>query len=195
MVYALLVGTDETNDQVYAVDFETAHARGIPHRAVHLEITNAEAHYLVWQRQDGCLEIPGGHVDWLSHTNRPESYEEAALREAIEELNLLVNWQVSATTARACLYGYLHRGPLIINQLPSAQGINNEWVAVFTLAWQGSWGDPCQFVLSEEGHTDPRWLSLEEVQQQSTQHPLGINAALRLFMARRGILIPLTSRW
>lgn len=148
-------------------------AQGIPHRAVHLEIFNAQAQYLVWQRQDGRLEIPGGHVDWLPRANRGESFEEAALREAVEELYLSYNWQVPVEQAQARLHGHLRRiGPLVINQLPSPQGHNNEWVAVFALAWQGSWGDPCQFVLSDEGHTDPRWLSLEAVQQQSRQHSL-----------------------
>jgi 8-oxo-dGTP pyrophosphatase MutT (NUDIX family) len=190
MAYAPLVGTDSTNTQAYPVDFETAHAQGRPHRAVHLEISNSRAEFFVWERQDGRLEIPGGHVDWITQAHRPESYEEAALRETIEELNLLVNWQVSATEARARLHGHLRRiGPLVINQLPSPQGHNNEWVAVFGLAWEGSWGDPCQFVLSEEGHTAPRWLSLEGIKQESMQHP--INAALRLFLQRHGILIPL----
>ena len=162
---------------------------------MHLEITNTKAEYLVWQRQDGLLEIPGGHVDWLSSANRPESYEEAALREATEELNLLANWQASADEVRARLHRHLHRiAPLIINQLPRVRGFNNEWVAVYTLMWQDPWGDLCQFVLSEEGHTAPRWLTLEAVKQESMQHPMGINAALRLFLGRRGILIPLRPR-
>ena len=195
MAYAPLVGTDERNVETYPVAFEMAHAYGIPHRAVHLEISNSRAEFFVWERQDGRLEIPGGHVDWLTPAHCPESYEEAALRETIEELALLVNWQVSVTAARARLQGYLRRiGPLVINQLPSPQGHNNEFVAVFALAWQDSWGEACQFVLSDEGHTAPRWLSLAALQQQSRQHPIGINAALQLFWQRRGILIPLEPR-
>jgi 8-oxo-dGTP pyrophosphatase MutT (NUDIX family) len=189
MAHALIVGTDIANRKTYPVDFLNAHARGIPHRAVQIEVTNARGEYLVWEAQK-MLEIPGGHVDWDSQADRPESYEEAACRELMEELRLLEHWHIAPADARARLHGSLHCGPLIINQL-STRGFNNEFVVVFTLAWQDTWGNPCEFTL-EEGHTAPRWLTLEAAKQESLRHP--INSALRLFFQRRGILIPIWPR-
>ena len=103
MHYPPLVATDALDSSVYPLDFSTVHMQGIPHRAVHIEIVNSSGNYFIWHRTDGRLEIPGGHVNWLESKNRPESYEEAAMRELIEELNLPFNWGLSLENAQARL--------------------------------------------------------------------------------------------
>jgi 8-oxo-dGTP pyrophosphatase MutT (NUDIX family) len=187
-----LVATDATDSHPYPLDFVTAHRDGIPHRAIHIEISNDLGNYFVWLRLDGRLEIPGGHVDWNEEQNRPESYEEAALRELSEELNLPVNWRLSASDVENRLLGRLIPIAKIVNQIPSSHGSNNEWVTVYELHWQSDWGNPCVFTFSEEGHRSARWLSLDEIKNLSIHSPLAINSALRLFLQRRGVLIPIT---
>ncbi len=192
MPYSPLVATDPRDSTVYPLDFQTVHEQGVPHRSVHVEITNYQGNYFVWQRTDERLEIPGGHVDWLEHQNRPESYEEAVLREIIEELNLSINWNVDFDTARARLKERLLPIVRLVNQVPSLHGNNNEWVTVYGLNWQIEWGDPCgpEWDLSEEGKS-PCWSSLIEIERRSLEIPMDINAALRLFLRRRNVLVPL----
>ncbi|MGH9754434.1 MAG: NUDIX domain-containing protein [Blastocatellia bacterium] len=187
-----LVATDATDSHPYPLDFVIAHRDGIPHRAVHFEIFNDQGNYFVWLRLDGRLEIPGGHVDWNEKQNRPESYEEAALRELCEELNLSVNWKLSPSDVENKLLGRLIPIAKIVNQVPSSHGSNNEWVTVYELRWQSDWGNPCEFIFSEEGHRAARWLSLNEIEELSIKSPMAINSALRLFLQRRGVLIPIT---
>ena len=79
----------------------------------------------------------------------------------------------------------------MINQLPSSHGNNNEWLTVYSLFWQDDWQDPCKFEYSEEGNNNAQWLSIAEAQQLSLKSPMGISAALRLFLNRRGVLVPL----
>ncbi len=191
---ARIVATDSRDSSAYPLDFQTVHEQGVPHRSVHLEITNDQGDFFVWQRADGRLEILGGHVDWLEGQNRPESYEEAALRELTEELNLLENWSVDVGTANARLKERLSPIVRLVNQVPSSHGYNNEWVTVYELHWQSEWGDPSssEWTLSEEGNSS-RWLSVEDIERLSLEKPLGINAALRLFLRRRDILVPLTA--
>lgn len=195
MSYPPLVATNPKDSLAYPLDFHTVHDQGIPHRAVHIEITNGQGKYFVWQRKDGRLEIPGGHVDWLEEQKRSETYEEAALRETIEELNLLENWSVDVATARGRLKERVFPIARLVNQLPSSHGKNNEWVTVYRLNWQSEWGDPCdpQWKLNGEG-TSPRWLALEEIEQRSLEKPMGIAASLRLFLQRHEILVPLIER-
>lgn len=186
-----LVATDATDSHPYPLDFVIAHRDGIPHRAVHFEISNDSGNYFVWLRLDGRLEIPGGHVDWNEEQNRPEPYEEAALRELGEELNLSVNWRLSPSGAENRLLGQLTPIAKIINQTPSSHGSNNEWVMVYGLRWQTEWGNPCEFAFSEEGQKSARWLSLDEIKELSIKSPMAINSALRLFLQRRAVLIPI----
>jgi 8-oxo-dGTP pyrophosphatase MutT (NUDIX family) len=185
-----LVATDATDSLAYPLDFLTVHKQGIPHRVIHVEVVNPAEKYLVWKRDDGRLEIPGGHVDWLEAENRPESYEEAALRELSEELNLQRNWELTFCDTLTRLQGRLVPITRVINQTPSSQGNNNEWVAVYRLNWQDEWGDPCTFKDFGDGSTSPRWLLLNEIAEFSLNNPMAINAALRLFLQRRNILCP-----
>lgn len=195
MTYPPIVATDSRDSCAYPLDFQTVHERGIPHRSIHVEIINGQERYFIWQRTDERFEIPGGHVDWLEDQNRPEFYEEATLREIIEELNLLDNWNVDIGTARARLKERLLPIVRLVNQVPSSHENNNEWVTVYVLNWQNEWGDPCdpEWKLSEEGKS-PRWFSIEEIEQRSLEAPMSINAALRLFLRRRDILVPLIGR-
>lgn len=192
MKYLPLVATDSRDFRTYPLDFETVHAQGIPHRAVHIEIINEQGNYFIWQRTDGRLEIPGGHVDWLEPHGRPETYEESALREVVEELNCPSTWKLDVDNAYIRLKEYLFPVVHIINQIPSLHGNNNEWVFVYGLKWQNDWGDPCGsgWQLGEEGQS-PRWMSLSEIEQFCLERPMRINAALRLFMQRRDVLVPL----
>jgi ADP-ribose pyrophosphatase YjhB (NUDIX family) len=189
-----LVATDATDSLAYPSDFPTVHRLGIPHRVVHLEITNGQGGYYVWQRVDERYEIPGGHVNWLDDLDRPESYEEAAIRELIEELNLKINWDLATDAVQARLQGMLLPVVRLVNQVPSSHGNNNEWVTVYSLKWPPEWHDPCTFVLSDEGNKSPLWLSLKQIEERSLANPMSINAALRLFLQRRGILVPLVSQ-
>jgi ADP-ribose pyrophosphatase YjhB (NUDIX family) len=191
--YSPLTATDSFDTTVYPLDFETIHKQGIPHRAVQIEIINEVGLFFVWQRTDGRLEILGGHVDWLEHQNRNEEYEEAAIREITEELDLTENWRKDVEIISFMVKTRLSPIVKFINQLPSSHGNNNEWVTAYKLNWQNEWGDPCKptWKLSGEG-TLPAWLSFEEIQSFSIRNPHKINAALRHFFQRRGILIPLS---
>ena len=195
MPYSPLVATDARDSLAYPISFQKAHEQGIPHRAVHIEIANRGGKYLVWQRSDGRWEIPGGHVDWLAEQEQSESYSVAAIRETIEELNLQTNWNLPASLTVDRLKKQLKYITKVINQVPSSHGYNNEWVAIFSLDWEETWGNPCNFVLGEEGNKSPIWRSLEEIMRIGLENPLGINAALRLFLGRRGILIPVVSEF
>jgi 8-oxo-dGTP pyrophosphatase MutT (NUDIX family) len=191
--YSSLTATDSFDTNVYPLDFETIHKQGIPHRAVQIEIINDRGLFFVWQRTDGRLEILGGHVDWLEHQNRSEEYEEAAIREITEELNITENWKKDVESISLMVKTHLSPIVRFINQLPSSHGNNNEWVTAYKLIWQTEWSDPCkpEWKLSNEG-TSPVWLSFEEIQSFSIQNPRKINAALRHFFQRRGVLIPLS---
>ena len=186
-----IVATDEVDEVVAAVEYDTAHERGVPHRSVHIEVTDGLGRFLIWRRSDdGRLEIPGGHVRWIDEVNKPESYEEAGLRELVEELNLEQNWACSFELAQSRLAVAIRPLSKVINQLPGTDRNNNEWVLVFSLMWNAEWGDPSAFTLGSEAES-PRWLTLKEITEISVRSPTGINAALRLFLQRRGILIPL----
>lgn len=195
MCHSPIAATDVRDSYVHPMDFEDVHLQGIPHRAVHVEIENEQGEYFVWHRDDGRLEIPGGHVDWLEGESRSESYEEAAMREVTEELMLPENWRTDIEGAHERMKGRLIPTARTVNQVPSSHGSNNEWVTVYRLRWQSEWGDPCdaRWKLSEEG-ASPRWLNLEGIERYSVERPMQINAALRLFLRRRGVLVPLISR-
>ena len=186
-----LVATDAIDSSAYPMDFVTVHSQGVPHRAVHLEIVNNKGNLFICRREDERLEIPGGHVEWIDTEDRPETYEEAALRELCEELNLTYNWSLSANDCIARLANHLRLVGKEINQIPSSQGNNNEWVGVFCLDWQEEWGNPCKFRLSEEGNHEPHWISINEMKDMGLSNPMGINSAIRLLLRRRNILVPL----
>lgn len=188
-----LVATDATDSVAYPMDFVAVHTRGIPHRVVHLEITNSAGDIFVCRREDKRLEIPGGHVEWMESEDRPESDEEAALRELCEELNLSYNWKMPVGDVVARLKGHLHPVVKTVNQLPGLQGNNNEWVTVYGVNWLDEWGDPCKFRLSEEGNHEPQWLTIKELKELSLANPMGINSAVRLLLQRRNIPIPLAT--
>lgn len=187
-----IVGTDARNEHPRPVDRDEAHRRGIVHRAVHVEILNDEKRLLVWHRRDGRLEIPGGHVDWLDLEARPESYEEASLRELEEELALACNWKVEAAQARSRIAPLLGNVALVANQLPSSAGNNNEWVMVHRIDWPVAFGDPTAFTLSEdEGVSHAAWMSIEDLVSTASEHPEFITSSLRLLLLRHGAMIPL----
>jgi len=182
-------------------DFQYVHWFGLPHRSTHIEIVNAENKFFVWERRDGRLEIPGGHVDWLRSENRPEGYEEAARREIVEELLLDEIWECTQEEAVKRLLGLPIPVVKVINQVPSSHVNNNEWVTVYRLQWSDQWPDPVKYLhdLAKKGKgskvegkaESARWLSEHDIKEKSLEHPMGINAAMRLFLRRRGVLIPI----
>lgn len=188
--YPRIVATNETDSFPHPAPFETVHQEGIPHRVVHIEILNNSRLYFIWERFDGRFEIIGGHVDWMEEKNRAESYEEAALREIVEELNLCENWDTSREQAIIRLKGWLIPITRIVNQIPSSFENNNEWVSVYALYWQTKWGDPTNFKLSQEG-SKASWLNINEIVNMCIKNPMKINSALRIFLRRHNVLIPL----
>lgn len=188
MLFRPIVATNDADTEAYPADFQTVHKEGIPHRSVHIEVVNDQNKYFVWHRMDGRMEILGGHVDWLVDQKRPESYEEAATREIVEELNILNNWTIGYRSTYKKLKEHISPIVRLKNKIPSSHGNNNEWVTVFNLKWLNEWGDPCNsgWHLSNEGFL-PRWLSLEEIKQYNLDKSIEINAALNLFLQRRGI--------
>jgi fructose-1,6-bisphosphatase/inositol monophosphatase family enzyme/8-oxo-dGTP pyrophosphatase MutT (NUDIX family) len=162
------VDPDNSDTSTRPVDRRQAHAEGVPHRAVHIEIKRRDGRYFVWHRPDGRLEIPGGHVDWLAALGRAESYHQACVRELIEELDLEQNWKVNP--AARLQSPNLRHTATVANRLPSSQGNNNEWVAVFQLDWAKDWGDPAdpgQWELRPIGAggegVSPRWVAPDEL--------------------------------
>ena len=195
MKSARLVGTSWTNDTCFPIDWESAHRAGIPHRAVHMEIVDPQGRLLVRHRRDGRLENPGGHVDWLERRSRAETYDEAAVRETLEELALVANWRIERRQVEERLRGALAPVTMIVNQLPSSHGLNNEWVAVYRVVWPPDWADPSadSWTLDEEeGGSRPSWQHIADLERLCSADPKRLNAALRLLLQRRGILIPLT---
>ena len=192
MPESLLVATDLRDQNTYPLSFDAVHQQGIPHRAVHIEIIDMDNRYFVWHRFDGRLEILGGHVDWDGGNDKPESYEEAALRELDEELQLQLNWNLTTEMINQRLQQKIAPTEHIVNQLPSTHRNNNEWVTVFRLNWQEEWSDPCNpsWQLSNEG-ISPKWMSIDEIEQYCIEKPMDINAALRLLLRRHNILVPL----
>lgn len=189
-----LVGTDIRDKIVFPASYDNVHRNGIIHRAVHLEIYLKNNNRLVWKRNDGRLEIPGGHVVWDEKNDSAETYTCAAAREITEELNLEVNWQCSAGIAIERITNRLKKLVKIANQLPSSSGINNEWVQVYCLEWNITEdGDPQNFVLGHEGNSEPEWCQINELANKAVTSPKNINSALRLMLLRNGILIPLSA--
>lgn len=179
----LLAVTNEQNDANLSPHrFSRTHCEGLWHRVVHIEIKNRDE-YFVWQRHDGRYEIPGGHVSWIAMQNRAETYEEAALRELTEELNLPWNWKILEEDCKKKLKdsGRLIGSPFK-NELSSTHGNNKEWVNVYELTWSSDWVDPCKAEVGQEGK-NPKWLTLEEIRGLHAAGA-GMNAALRLFLVR-----------
>lgn len=189
-----VIATDALDEAAFPESYGNVHRLGTPHRACHIEIHDSQDRWLIWRRADGRWELPGGHLDWRSEECRPESYEEAALRETMEELNVSLNWHMSDAEAQSRLAGRFIPLGRVINQLPSSAGANNEWVGVYRLCWLNEWGDPTTFAFGEEGNHSPHWMTLREIIDKSLADPMRINSALRLFLARRNILIPLLPR-
>lgn len=212
MAHAPLVVTDENDSCPYSSEdikrkpsdedlgqFQYVHWFGLPHRSTQVEIVNQEKRFFVWERKDGRLEIPGGHVDWVRAQNRPEEYEEAARREIVEELLLHEIWECTEADAIERLRGMPVFVEKVINQVPSSHVNNNEWVTVYRIEWPGEWPDPVVYLrdLAKKGKgrkvegkaESARWLSEDEIKEKSLEHPMGINAAMRLFWRRRGVMI------
>jgi 8-oxo-dGTP pyrophosphatase MutT (NUDIX family) len=210
MAHAPLVITDEVDSQTWSSDawpdfanrpatqahldsFQYVHCFGLPHRATHIEIMNGNEKLFVWERKDGRLEIPGGHVDWVTTQNRPESYEEAAMRETVEELQLDKMWE-SKEKALNQLQGLFVPVARMINQIPSSHVNNNEWVTVYRLHWREDWQDPVSLLqksntAAEGKPKTAQWTSLQGIKTWSLDNPMKINAALRLFLQRQGVII------
>jgi 8-oxo-dGTP pyrophosphatase MutT (NUDIX family) len=183
--------TDEYDRPLHPEGPYEVHSRGLPHRVIHAEIIDPAGRWFAWRRKGGRLEIPGGHVDWLTQFDRSETYEEAALRELIEELNLERNWQMSFGLACDRLRPHLTQVGRYINQLPSTHGPNNEWLGVFHLRWQtADWGDPAGYSHFGDGSKEPEWLHLDDIVRRGMNRKLEFNAALHLFLQRRGIMAP-----
>ena len=213
MTFLPLVVTDSTDSRAVSSEsiprtnatfahldgFQYVHCAGIPHRSSHVEILNANGAFFIWERKDGRLEIPGGHLDWLTEHNRPETYEEAARRETVEELELEEMFG-SFKDAMEKLHGGLVPVEKVINQIPSSHVNNNEWVTVYRLHWQSEWPDPCEHLRTLaktkaekkfEGKAESAtWMSLETIKEKGILDPMKINAALRLLLRRRGIMVP-----
>lgn len=195
MKHPPIVITDSRDENPRRGESTQAHEEGLCHRTVHLEIMDSEGRYLVCSRQDDRREIPGGHVDWLDEPDggRPETYEEAALRETAEELGLVPKeyspQQLEDAKEELRRLANPRRVAKEVNQLPSSQGNNNEHVVVYRFTFPD---ELKQRINLTEG-TDPVWLSEEEIEEWALQPAnwMRINAALRLFLRRRGIVVPL----
>jgi hypothetical protein len=89
----------------------------------------------------------------------------------------------------------------VINQIPSSHVNNNEWVMIYRLYWPEQWQELCEFLMDlanrknkpkfEAKAESARWMSLQEITQKSLSNSMGINAALRLFLRRQGIIVPI----
>ncbi len=65
------------------------HARGLRHRAVHVVVRNGQGQVLLQKRGDGKDSFPGWwDVSVGGHVDPGEEYQEAAAREAAEELGI-----------------------------------------------------------------------------------------------------------
>lgn len=211
MAYPPVVATNARDSDPKPENSTKVHEKGAIHRIVHMEFVRTVQivltsgilqrddiipleQYLLWYRADGRLEIPGGHVDWLPDKHRAETYEEAALREAAEELGRVGKDPTAGALEKAKeeLRRLANPRPVAytVNQLPSSHGNNNEWVSVYRFDWPEGW-DEKAVKGSEEGNYDPQWWSVPEIERCALENPMCINAALRLFLQRRGILIPL----
>lgn len=190
-MHEFIVGTDSRNKKHFPISMKDAHQYAKPHQAVHIEIVY-KGKYLIWKREDDRFEIPGGHVNWLTDKNKPETYRDAAIRELYEELNLSENLQIDLNKAKKILTGRLKNKGKFINLLPSVIGKNNEWINLFCLLWEPElFGNPTSYRLSREGNHSARWYSIKEIESIALNNPMNINSALRHLFIRNKILIPI----
>jgi len=176
----LIVASDWSDASPRALRYSVVHARGIPHRAAHVEVWQGEQ-VLLWFRSDGKLELPGGHLRWLP--GGPEPFDEAAARELLEELG-----EPEAGVARhiAEVRAGLTLVTSCFNQ--SMAGMNNEWVCVYRVAADqvpaatalGRSG-----VLSADGNRDARWWALADIREFADREPLALASSLKLLLERQ----------
>ncbi len=192
MLHQIITGTDSRDIAMFPIDFGIAHTTGKIHRAVHIEIIDSNNRILIWQRRDGRFEILGGHVNWNEKKSTPETYEEAAFHEISEELDLSHNLPIESSNLlswiKSCLIPMAH----FVNVPPTTRNNNYEWVVAFRLNWfTYEWGDPSSFHLGVEGNYNAKWLTIPEIEKLCLDNSTRINSALRHYLARNGILIPI----
>ena len=177
----LIVAADWSDATPRPLRYHLVHSSGIPHRASHVEVWQGQR-LLVWSRSDGKLELPGGHLRWRD--DGPESFEQAAARELLEELG--AGDDVVARELDA-LRGALE---LVVascfNQ--SMAGKNNEWVSVYRVGAEllpllPSLDAPG--ALSSDGNRDARWWSVADIRQFAEREPLALASSLKLLLDRQ----------
>jgi len=195
MAHPPVVVTDVRNENPRPGSTTDAHQDGLLHRIVHVEIVDWTGRYLISKRENGQYEIIGGHVDWLEKLDRAETSEEACLRETAAETRMIPTKYTpqEVETAKEELRRLANPRPVAIdvNQLPSSHGNNNEHVVVYRLTFPDDLKKRLTSV-GDHGGT-PEWLTEAEIVERAAQpqNRMRINAALRLFLRRRGVVVPL----
>ena len=176
----LIVASDWCDAVPRALEYSVVHARGIPHRAVHVEVWQGER-LLIWSRSDGKVELPGGHVRWRGEG--PEPLDEAAARELLEELG---ESDAAVRQHLARVRAGLRLVATCFNQ--SMGGVNNEWVSVYRIAAESLPVAPALArpgVLSADGNRDPRWWSVAAIREFAEREPLALASSLKLLLERQ----------
>ncbi len=175
-----VVAADWGNENPYPFDFARAHAAGVPHRAVHVEVSNGKGQLLVWMRADGRLELPGGHNQWVN--GKPELAEQAAARELLEELGV-----EREKIERKCAELAQCLTPVAVELNRSDRAHNYEWVTIFAVDWDvlGLPLPTSHSQLSAEGNRDPKWLRIGDIQAQAELGPSHLNSSLLMLLGRR----------
>jgi len=176
----LIVASDWSDATPRALRYSLVHARGIPHRAAHVEVWQGQR-VLLWFRSDGKLELPGGHLRWLE--GGPEPFDEAAARELLEELG---EPEEGVARQLAGVRAGLELVTSCFNQ--SMAGLNNEWVCVYRIAAErvpaatalGRSG-----VLSADGNHGARWWSVADIRDFAEREPLFLASSLKLLLDRQ----------
>jgi len=175
----LIVGVEAGRERSFPISFQVAHRYGVCHLVMHVEVQDEEGRILVWKREDGRLELPGGHVAWGGHGGEEPRY--AAARELLEELGV----GSEELADRACQLMKVVR--IVAWQTnESADGDNREWVGIarVPLAALGAVNMKLAGALSGEKNHDPEWMSIEQVRAYVDAHPDGYNSSIRLLMER-----------
>jgi isopentenyl-diphosphate delta-isomerase type 1 len=143
---------DEKDNVIGAATRSTVRRQGLRHRIVRVFIINSMGQVLLQRRSLELDDSPGkwdqsvgGHVD------EGEDYEQAAVREGLEELGVT-------------LRELRNIGKLYVER-PAQVGFIRRFQAVFTAQYVGSLNP------SQTEVTEVRWLSRREIKNWCTQRP------------------------
>jgi isopentenyl-diphosphate Delta-isomerase len=101
-----------------------AHREGVFHRTSHVWIYNSKGEVLLQKRAAGRLSFPGlWDISTAGHVSAGQTYEEAAIREAFEEIGIKVEaWELMKAELRK-----------LIQDGPRADFHNREFIQVYLL--------------------------------------------------------------